>query len=40
MSGAGRIRRVGNAAEGREIQMMERRHSVAARARDSLNQSN
>ena len=34
MSDAGRIRRVGNAGEARELQMMERRHSVATRARD------
>ena len=34
MSEAGRIGRVGNAAEARELQMLDRRHSVAARARD------
>ena len=34
MSEEGRIRRVGNAAEARELLMMERRHSVATRARD------
>ena len=34
MSEAGRIRRVGSAAEARELQMMERRQPVATRARD------